>query len=423
MTPKVRVVVVNYNGGQLTLECLRSLCRTDWPSDAFEVVLVDNASTDDVIEQTRKELPTVQVITSRTNVGYGGGCNLALTDLGGIDYAALVNNDVVVPPDWLRPLIQTLDGDPQVGAACPKILFRDLHREITIRADATAERLDPRTRGVRVSGARVGGVDVWKRTRCRDGFWGPEYAEGETVSQWTGNGAVATVLMPALDGESELLLAANRPVRATLATDVASREVVPPLLPMSNWYSVPKNASAVDVIQNVGIDLVADCYGADRGYLEIDRGQYDEPTDVFAWCGAAVLLATSYLSDVGLFDERLFLYYEDVELAWRGRARGWRYRTSPQSVVRHVHSAATSNDALRTAELNERNHLLVLARHGSRADTARALWHYARATASYARRDIASPVARGEPPRTATVAMRLRALWGFTRRARRFRRR
>src|SRR5215471_4142246 len=117
MTPKVRVVVVNYNGGQLTLECLRSLCKTDWPSDAFEVVLVDNASTDDVVEQTKAELPAVRVITSRTNVGFGGGCNLALTDLTGIDYAALVNNDVVVRPDWLRPLIHTLNADPQVGAA------------------------------------------------------------------------------------------------------------------------------------------------------------------------------------------------------------------------------------------------------------------------------------------------------------------
>ena len=48
--------------------------------------------------------------------------------------------------------------------------------------------------------------------------------------------------------------------------------------------------------------------------------------DVQAWCGGAVLLRASYLADVGGFDERLFLYYEDVDLSMRGTERGWRYR-------------------------------------------------------------------------------------------------
>ena len=95
------------------------------------------------------------------------------------------------------------------------------------------------------------------------------------------------------------------------------------------------------LIDNVGVDLGKWGRGADRGHLEPDHGQYDEPSDVFAWCGAAVLLRASHLDTVGEFDERLFLYCEDLELAWRGRAFGGRYRTVPESVVRHVHGAST----------------------------------------------------------------------------------
>ena len=59
---------------------------------------------------------------------------------------------------------------------------------------------------------------------------------------------------------------------------------------------------------------------------------------MFAWCGGAVLLRRRYLDDVGLFDERFFLYYEDTDLSWRGRLRGWRYVYVPGAVVRHHHA-------------------------------------------------------------------------------------
>ena len=90
-------------------------------------------------------------------------------------------------------------------------------------------------------------------------------------------------------------------------------------------------AKPFDVINNAGSALYPGGYGGDRGFLERDAGQYDEPAEVFAWCGGAVLLSKAYLDDVGLFDERLFLYYEDTDLSWRGRLRGWRYVYEPTS--------------------------------------------------------------------------------------------
>src|SRR4029079_1900891 len=105
------------------------------------------------------------------------------------------------------------------------------------------------------------------------------------------------------------------------------------------WVEVALQGPPVDVINNVGSALYPHAFGGDRGFLEADGGQYDEPADVFAWCGGAVLLRRAYLDDVGLFDERLFLYYEDTDLSWRGRLRGWGYRSGPSSVVRHRHAA------------------------------------------------------------------------------------
>ena len=80
-----------------------------------------------------------------------------------------------------------------------------------------------------------------------------------------------------------------------------------------------------------------------------------------------MLLRGAYLRDVGAFDERLFLYYEDLELSLRGSARGWRYRYEPASVVEHrVGSSTVGGGAEARAERRkERNRLLVLARHPS----------------------------------------------------------
>jgi GT2 family glycosyltransferase len=141
----------------------------------------------------------------------------------------------------------------------------------------------------------------------------------------------------------------------------------------------------------------------------VDDGQLDEPADVFAWCGAAVLLRREYLDDVGLLDERLFLYYEDFELAWRGRERGWRYRYVPASVVRHVHSATVGKGSAIHSHLGDRNRLLTLARHDTAADAGRALWRYLGTTASYARRDVVSPLLRGDRPSGEIVGRRVKA--------------
>src|SRR5829696_3942702 len=99
--PTVGVVVVNHNGGDLTVDCLRSVVHTAWPADQLRVVMVDNASSDGVAARVRDELPVVRVIEQPSNDGFGAGCNAGIRALGNVDFVALVNNDATVEPGWL----------------------------------------------------------------------------------------------------------------------------------------------------------------------------------------------------------------------------------------------------------------------------------------------------------------------------------
>src|SRR3954452_13554921 len=74
MDPVISAVVVNWNGGDLVVDCLRSLLEHP-PSVPLEVVLVDNASSDGSVERVRAELPEVRVIANARNLGLAAGNN------------------------------------------------------------------------------------------------------------------------------------------------------------------------------------------------------------------------------------------------------------------------------------------------------------------------------------------------------------
>ena len=128
-----------------------------------------------------------------------------------------------------------------------------------------------------------------------------------------------------------------------------------------------------------------------------------------------VLPAHPYLADVGGFDERLFLYYEDVDLSLRGTERGWRYRYVPESVVRHVHGASSGTDSSFKQWHDDRNRLLVLgaARHDDGHYSA--AMRFLLTTASYARRDVVRPLVAHRAPHSEIVRMRLSAFGSFVR--------
>ncbi len=409
MIPRVAVIVVNFNGGSTTLECVRALEATDWPTDRLELIVVDNASTDGVVDELRRSHPRVRTIVSTKNLGFAGGNNLALRGCGGVDHVALVNPDAFVPPGWLSPLTATLAANPEVGAACPKVVLTGRYLEVAIEsATQRRGRGDRRDLGVRISGIQVNGRDAAARTRFRAGTWGPE-----SGGRWTDGHARCFV---PVDGAHPDRISFRLDAEVATATTIrtSSIQVQVPVGTTPGWFSIDTDDEPVVLVNSVGTDLTADYYARDRGWLEPDVGQFDEPTEVFAWTGAAVLLRGAYLDDVGLFDESLFLYYEDLELAWRGRTRGWRYHTAPDSVVEHEHAAATIEGSPLSNFHNERNHLMVVARHAPAGDAVRAWCRHLLVTMSYACRDAVSPLLRGRTPAPSIVRQRLRAFVAAT---------
>jgi len=383
--PFVRIVVLSFDGGQMTIDCIESLLRTTWPTDRYEIVMVDNGSLDDVTEQVRSAHPTVRVLEPLRNLGFAGGCNLGLSAthdsdgraLAEYEFAALINNDATVDPGWLAGLMSGFDAGSDVGAVSAKMLFADRFTgiDLSVSETTTAGGGDDRAIGVCVSGVRIDGRREDHRLQFDEGFHGPvahDPSRDEEFARWSKKAAALRIAETRPDPSTvqvvSLRLSAETRRTVTLTTDIDEVTVeigggYSDKKPVFSWVDVRIGSDVFDVVNNVGSNLYERGFGGDRGFLERDRGQYEQAAEVFAWCGGAVLLRGEYLRSVGLFDERLFLYYEDTDLSWRGRLQGWRYIYTPEAVVRHRHaqSSGLGSDVFRFH--TERNRLLVLAKN------------------------------------------------------------
>ena len=112
------VVILNYNGAALLPTYLPSVLQH---SGDAEIIVADNASTDNSLAILQKDFPGVKRIVLDKNYGYCGGYNRALLQVQA-DYYVLLNSDIEVTPQWLSPLTQLLDSDETIAAVQPKIL-------------------------------------------------------------------------------------------------------------------------------------------------------------------------------------------------------------------------------------------------------------------------------------------------------------
>ena len=122
--PRVCLIVVAYNSAAVIGDLLHSL-REDEPAGYVrDVVVVDNASSDETVRVVEKEFPAALVIRNARNVGFGAANNIgAATEPGRrADYLAFVNPDVVVTRGWLTPLLEALQQRPELASVQPLIL-------------------------------------------------------------------------------------------------------------------------------------------------------------------------------------------------------------------------------------------------------------------------------------------------------------
>lgn len=118
----VTVCIANWNGGRWLGDCLRSLRDAEGPTK--QVIVVDNASSDDSVNLIRDGFPEVELIINRENAGYGRANNQAILRGRG-RYFLILNNDTVLAPGALGILTRFLDEHPSVGMACGRLVNRD----------------------------------------------------------------------------------------------------------------------------------------------------------------------------------------------------------------------------------------------------------------------------------------------------------
>lgn len=94
--------------------------------------------------------------------------------------------------------------------------------------------------------------------------------------------------------------------------------------------------------------------------MEQDRGQYDDPREIFWATGAALLLRRSALQEVGLLDERFEMHMEEIDLCWRLQRHGYRVTVEPESTVYHIGGASLPQGSPQKTYYNFRNSLLLL---------------------------------------------------------------
>ncbi|MBI5033450.1 MAG: glycosyltransferase family 2 protein [Chloroflexi bacterium] len=373
-TPFVSVIIVNYNGAHFLTDCLNALHAQTYPNQCFEVIVSDNGSTDGSLELLQTSYPWVKVIDNQCNLGFASGNNVGIKQAQG-QYVVLLNNDTAPTAQWLASLVTLAENNPEAGIITGHLqLFYD-QLELVIESETIIPINDGRTLGIQVFGVDTGaqrGV-----VQHLDGFYGREFFEGQYF-RWTKGRAILGVPLPHNKNlqRIQFCLAASRPINSPVHAQVLLGDEV-----LAQWellgssptlYTVElpesKRALATPLVQNAGSVIFSSGAGRDRGtfvrgaevFYEVDKHQYDRVEEVFAACGANMLIRRALLDDVGLFDDDFFMYYEDTDLSWQARLRGWKILYAPKAIVRHIHCGSSIEWSPSFVYHADRNRLAML---------------------------------------------------------------
>ena len=117
---KCAVVILNYNGRKFLEQFLPNVLENT-NRELAEVIVADNASTDDSVAFMQSHYPHIRLIENESNGGFATGYNLALRQIEA-EYFVLLNSDIEVTPHWIEPVLEMMDADETIAACQPKIL-------------------------------------------------------------------------------------------------------------------------------------------------------------------------------------------------------------------------------------------------------------------------------------------------------------
>ena len=145
LQPPASIIIPNWNGAHHLPTCLDSLRRQSYPS--FEVIVVDNGSSDGSLELLGRDYPEMRVVTLPENRGFAGGVNAGIREAQG-EIIAVFNNDAEADSRWLEKLAGALARYPEAGMATPKVLLFDRREVINTAGDFYGVDGVPGNRGV-----------------------------------------------------------------------------------------------------------------------------------------------------------------------------------------------------------------------------------------------------------------------------------
>ncbi len=118
---KIDIIIITYNCPEYALGCIKSIYET-CPGESLNIIVVDNASTDETVSSISGAYPGIRIIRNRKNLGYAAAVNIGMA-AGSEDYAIVSNADVVFHPGTIRALVEFLEKYEEVGVVGPQQVY------------------------------------------------------------------------------------------------------------------------------------------------------------------------------------------------------------------------------------------------------------------------------------------------------------
>ena len=325
----VSVIIVNYNGKKYIKTLFDSLMRLAHSDFNYEIVFVDNASSDGSIEFLKNNylpLENLLIVPSEKNLGFAGGNNLGVSKANG-QYIVLLNNDTKPNEDWLEELYHYIRNKPDVVMANSKLLFFNDYFKINfftrdkiifdrnIRINNTEYRID--------SKFCKNNLCEEKQIVC--------FGHTELYIPLLYGDNPHTIEFKVIDSSDDDSLIQNE-------NHYAIKNGEPLIFQMSN-EEISK--SKIILIQNAGSGINEELNGFDIGFCHEDGEQYNKEYEINNGCGASIIFRKEEFDKCGGFDSRFFMYYEDTDLSYRMKKNGGKIMYCPSSIVRHVHAGSS----------------------------------------------------------------------------------
>ncbi|RZF26934.1 glycosyltransferase [Paraburkholderia sp. UYCP14C] len=342
--PLISIIVVNYNGERHLRELGDCLGKQTYKN--FEVIFVDNNSSDASISVAKKAIPKIKIIASAKNFGFAEANNIGQEAAAG-ELLLLMNNDISFGPSLIEDLWRGFGecDKKNVAAVIPKILFYKDFMTLKVTSDDSFWLDEEELLGQLGDYKKLIPLTKLKNALKEHRFMVPVGAVKLKVTLAYERASDANINVTISGSEKSKVRIEIRPEHKKIVTIDCER------------------GKAQAIINNAGSYVTPEGECGDIGIYEVDEGQYDNPSTRDALCGCVALIRRSALGNYPLFAPDFFAYYEDSELSIRLRSGGWLIHYYPTAVVRHKHASTSSDKSLLFKRLIAKNRLGFMAIH------------------------------------------------------------